>query len=578
MQRPIGKLRETIANVQSDFAVLALVGILVGVGSGLAGIGLHFGLDVIHPRVEASRQSASYGAILFPAVGALMSWFLLNRLAHYKGRGIADVIWSAYREGGHMPKKSMFTQMLSSWLTIGSGGSAGPEGPIAFTGAAIGSNIGSLFRLSELRRTTLLCCGVAGAISAIFNAPVTGMFFAIELIMGEWVSTQILPIALSSVVANLLTSHILQDAPIFHVEGYSTGILDLVLCSGLAMSAGIGSLLLRKSIEFNEVFFHKLFLPPFAKPFLGGLAVGALGLFLPDVLYEGYQFVDRSFQGEMSGGLVLLFVLLIAKTWATGLTLGSGGCGGIFAPALFIGAGIGLLYHGIVIGIVPGLEPHMAKPGAYALLGMAAFIGATLHAPVTAIFLVAEVTGSKITGSGDMLAPLILVTAFSTLLSIHLKRISFYQVELEHLGGREKINLDSRILADIELDELVTPVDKILEEDQVVPSAHAEILDCDKDVYPVVDASGRYVGMVRSIHLLGIDPTASQLMLVSDLMDASWPMCRRGATPAALFTIFDFSDAHVVPYVEEDGQLIGLIRADRFLRRYHQELLIQTTN
>ncbi|MEZ5989317.1 MAG: chloride channel protein [Planctomycetota bacterium] len=575
MARPFGRFREAIGNVQSDFAVLALVGIIVGLGSGVAGLGLHIGLAGIRPEVEGIHDRLPWLFPLLPAVGALASWWILDRLTHYKGRGISDVIWSAYREGGHMPRESMFTQMLGSVLTVGLGGSAGPEGPIAFTGAAIGSNVGTAFRLSEKRRTTLLCCGVAGACSAIFNAPVTGMFFAIEVVMGQWVSTQVLPIALSSVVANLVAlAFIGKDQTIFEVPVYETGTFDLAFCLGLALLAGLSSFLLQRGIHLSNAAFKRLPVRPWARPFIGGLLVGLIGIALPQVLAEGYSETESLLNGELTLGLWVVALVFVAKAVATSLTLGSGGCGGIFAPTLLVGASLGTLYHGFLSQVFPGAE--IAKVGAYAVLGMAAVLGSTLHAPVTAIFMVAEITGSPITGTGDLLIPLIVVTAAATLVTQHLWPGSFYHRKLEERAGSQGIALDARILADLGLDELIEPVQTSLEEDMTVAKAHDVVVDCDLDLYPVIDRDGRYLGMVRSLYLLSVDRTAATLMLVSDLMDARWPVVQDDARPATLFALFEQNDCSVAPVVDADGKVRGNIRAESFLRRYHQELLVHT--
>jgi len=578
IERSISKFRETLGNIQSDFAVLVLVGIVVGIGSGLAGSLLQWSLGVFGPMVREIQPERHWWAIFLPAVGAGAAWYFLRRVTHYMGIGMPDVIYAAYRQGGRMSKKSMFTQMVASFLTVGLGGSAGPEGPIAFSGAAIGSNVGTLFRLSEKRRTILLCCGVAGATSAIFNAPVTGMFFAVEVVMGNWASTAIMPIAISSVVANLIATWLVHDGRILFVEGgYQAGGLDHVTCLGLALLVGFVSVIFQRGLLQLRRFFRGLEIPPLAKPMLGGFLVGLIGLVMPDILSTGYDSISAFAHGTHAQGLWLLVALVLAKIITTGLTLGSGGCGGVFSPSLLLGGALGTLYWHLLNLLGPAVAGNIAPVGAYALLGMAAMLGATIRAPVSALFLVAEVTGSSLTGEGAILIPFILTIALSTLVSHYFQPVSFYRQALADVGRAEELLLDNSLMSDIGIDEILVPVAETLQQNRTLASVHEEIVQSDQDRYPVLDEEGHYVGMVRSLHVLSIDPMAAGLMLVADIMDATWPSCRVSQSIPELFAIFEQRSLCVVPIVDADGRLLGLVPADRFLRRYHQELRVQTS-
>ncbi len=583
MQRSLDKFREALGNIQSDFAVLVLVGILVGIGSGLAGSLLQWSLGRFGPGIAELREARHWWAVFLPALGAGAAWYFLRRVTHFMGTGMPDVIYAAWREGGKMSKKSMFTQMVGSFLTVGLGGSAGPEGPIAFSGAAIGSNVGTLFRLSEKRRTILLCCGVAGATSAIFNAPVTGMFFAVEVVMGNWAAMAIMPIAISSVVANLVATQLVHDGRILFVKGgYEAAGLDYVTCLGLALLVGFVSVFFQRSLLRQKHFFRELSLPPLLKPMVGGLLVGLVGMALPDILSSGYPIIESftvglSGYGQSASGLWLLLALILLKVLTTGLTLGSGGCGGVFSPSLFLGAALGTLYWQLLVLLGPGISAHIAPVGAYALLGMAAMLGATIRAPVSALFLVAEITGSSITGEGAILIPFILTIATATLVSHYFQPIPFYHQALQEVGRVEALSLDANLMADMRIEEMMIPVPEALRESQTVTSAQTRALDQDRDRYPVIDGEGRYVGMVRSLHLLGVDSMAASLMLVADIMDASWPACRLTEDVPRLLAIFEQHDLCVVQILDEEGVLMGLVPADGFLRRYHLELRVQTS-
>lgn len=574
MRVDLARIRERVGNVRSDFAVLVVVGVLVGIGSGLAGVALHFGLHHLGPTLlfdRATRIGKIFGALL-PAIGAGLAWAFLHLWMRVREQSIGEVIWAATRGGGHMPRHGTFTQMVGSWLTVGSGGSAGPEGPIAYSGAAIGSNIATWLGLSERRRVSLLGCGVAGAISSIFNAPVTGMLFALEVVLGEWVSFNILPIAISSVVANVLASTMRPGEPILHLEGV-LGIqyVDYLLLLGVAAMTGVGSSLLQRSVRLFSWIFRRLHRPMLWKPIVGGLCVGMIGLEVPLILGEGYAAIQDTFSGPVHGAVWGIGLVAVVKIVATGLTLGSGGVGGIFAPSLFIGAYLGLFYHQLLTGahVLDNEAPQHAA--IYALIGMAGMLGGTLHAPLTAIFLVAEITGNY-----NLLLPLILVTASSHLVAQWLEPAGLYAKELaEEHGSPRATHLDSRILADISLEEIVVPPDAILHESQRIDEIEYDIQRSDHDLFPVTDSDGKHVGVLRAHFLFGHDPEVQQLILVSDVMDASWPKVRIDTSIADLLPLIE--DVAVVAVVDDQDRIQGFVSARKLLLRYRQELLIQTT-
>ena len=510
--------------------------------------------------------------IALPAAGALLSWLFLHRLLDEREHGIGEVIWAAAREGGRMPRHGIYAQLVGSWLTVGFGGSAGPEGPIAYSGAAIGSNTASALNLTERRRVSLLGCGVAGAISSIFNAPVTGLLFALEVVLGEWASFHVLPIAISSVVANVIASTALAGEPVLGVpEAGAVAYLDYVWLIGLAVLAGLGAVLLLRAIHAGAWCFRRLSRPAPWQPLAGGLLVGLIGLLAPQIIGEGYAGIRATFSGGLADfSIWALFGIAGLKCLATALSLGSGGCGGIFAPSLFVGAFVGFAYHELLVGfgLLEASTPHAAS---YALLGMAGSVGGTLQAPLTAIFLVAEVTGSY-----ALLLPLILVTALSALVAQWLERSGVYQQELaEEHGSVASVGVDSRILAELSIDELLVEPDLLLFEDQHLEEVEAELQASEHDLFAVCSRDGKYVGILRSHFLLGHAPEVRRFLLLSDVMDASWPSVLRDAEVSEVLA--HFSEVPVVPVVDDTGRPIGFVSSRALLQRYRQELLVMTS-
>ncbi len=567
--RRVLKLREQVANVRSDLAVLAALSLCAGLGSGLAGTLLHLGLA----RFEAGSFLGEHSLLLIlaPGIGAFLAHAFLRFVSHYRGVGIGDVIWSVHREGGHMPKRAMFTQMIASWLTVGSGGSAGPEGPIAFSGAALGANLGTMFHLSERRRSVLLACGTAGAISSIFDAPITGLLFAAEVVLRDLRAFHLLPVALSAATANLLAGSLVQGRVLGLHQVGSLELADLLPLPGLALAAGLIAVAQTRLLRRARSFFGSLRLSPFLPPLAGGLAVGAIGGLLPGIRGEGYPEIRLLLEeGGTGEGLALLGLLLAAKLCATSLTLGSGGCGGIFAPSLFLGACLGAAYHGLCTKAGLLVEGGAAS-GTYVLLGMAGLCGGILQAPLTAIFLVAEITG----GYG-LFVPLLLVTAISVLTAHRFEASGFYQQELREQGGLRALTLDARILADLSIRELMIPVSLVLDEGRSLREARRALQGSEIDRIPIVGEEGRYLGLLDTTRILSEDPNADPILVVGELAEAA-PAVHLRDEVRELVARFREEDCDCVPVLDDEDRPVGLIRAGTLFRRYREELLVQET-
>src|SRR5690606_26632881 len=266
---------------------------------------------------------------------------------------------------------------LASALTIGSGGAAGREGPIVQIGSAIGSAIGQLLRLPTRQVRTLVGCGAAAGIAATFNAPIAGALFAAEVILLDFATARLTPIVISSVVAPVVSRAVLGDYPSFAVPSWQlVSPWELVAYAVLGILAGFVGVWFGSALHAAERGFERLPLPEYAKPALGGLLVGAIGSQLPHVFGSGYGTINAALAGEL--GIGLLALLLLAKIAATSLTLGSGATGGVFAPALFLGAVGGGAFGGVVHAAFPGAS---ASSGAYAVVAMGAVLSATSHAP-----------------------------------------------------------------------------------------------------------------------------------------------------------------------------------------------------
>ncbi|MFW5640796.1 MAG: chloride channel protein, partial [Thermodesulfobacteriota bacterium] len=373
-----------------DRILLILIGILVGICSGVAAVALSRSLFATLHWVHSFH--IHWWAFLLPGIGAaLSSLFLNNIMKEGAGHGVPEVIYSVSRYGGLMRLRSSFSRLIASWLTIGSGGSAGPEAPVVMSGAAIGSNIGRIFSMNERQRVTLVGCGAAGAISAIFNAPIAGMVFTIEVILGEWTAVNIVPIAIASVAGTQISRFLQGNNIVFDLRQFHIGFVDVLASFGLAVIAALASILLTHLLRKMPRLARKTPLPFWLRAAVGGVIVGLIGVAFPVVLGEGYHSIQAMIDGAFTPGMLLVMVATLAKMLATAFTLGWGGSGGIFAPSLVVGSLAGLAFHRCLVFVWPAVT--WAHEGCFALLGMAGLISGMMQAPLTGIFLIVEITG-----------------------------------------------------------------------------------------------------------------------------------------------------------------------------------------
>ena len=336
-----------------------------------------------------------YGTFLVPAVGFVLVVFLLRKYSpESQGHGVPEVMAAVYTNKGRIPGRVAVFKTIASALTIGSGGSAGDEGPIVQIGASLGSVVGQRLHLSGIETITLLGCGSAAGIAAIFNAPLGGILFAVELILPEFSVRTMVPLALSTSISTYVSRYFLGNEPAFSVPHYAlTSGYELPLYILLGIFVGIVAIFYIKMLHAVEGAFSRWKAPVYAKPVVGGLAVGVLGVAMYHVYGQyfvygvGYSTMSSILSGTAGYTVLFLLLLTIMKMATTSITLGCGGSGGILAPSLFVGASLGAAF-GTAAGMVfPGIEPI-----AYANVGMGAMLGGMTGASLTAIILFFEIT------------------------------------------------------------------------------------------------------------------------------------------------------------------------------------------
>ena len=553
-----------------DRLLLILMAAIVGNCSGLAAVILNRSLIAMFEWLHHFRHY--WWVFVLPAVGAALSSLFLDKVVKEgAGHGVPEVIYSVSRYGGLLRFRSSFSRLISSCLTIGSGGSAGPEAPVVISGAAIGSNIAQFFSLNDRQRVTLVGCGAAGAISSIFNAPIAGMVFAIEVIIGEWKSVNIVPIAIAS-VAGTEVSRILQGNQIaFSHRLYSIDLMDIIACLGLAVLAAAASILLTWMLRFMHTISGRISAPIWLRAAAGGCAVGIIGIFLPVVLGEGYHSVQTMIEGAFSQGLVIVALAALAKIVATSLTLGWGGSGGIFAPCLVIGSLAGLTYHRGLILLWPSVS--WVNEGCFALLGMAGLISGMLQAPLTGIFLIIEITGSY-----EVILPLIIVSVISTTLCHYIEPASFYLKELVEKGQLLRPGTDGRVLSDMNVRELLEKDCISVKQNMLLRDFVNIIKKSHRNYFPVEDENtGNFLGMIHldDIRSYLFNPLMYDAVVLGQIMDTDVKVVYLDDELPEVLRKMDANQLFSMPVIT-NRKFIGMISKATLLDKYRKELMVQT--
>ena len=554
-----------------DRLLLILMGVIVGICSGLGALGLNgslvFMLEILH------HVRHHWWAFLLPAAGAMLSsLFLEKAMKEGAGHGVPEVIYSVSRYGGLMRLRSSISRLVSSCLTIGSGGSAGPEAPVVMSGAAIGSNIAKFFYLNDRQRVTLVGCGSAGAIAAIFNAPLTGIVFTMEIILGEWSMVNIIPIAVAAVSGAEISRLLRGNNVAFESSGsFNIGNLDLLACLGLALAASFASVLLTRLLRRMHHISGGVPVPLWGRAALGGAAVGLLGFMVPDVLGEGYHTIHAMIQGVFTHGLAIAGVACLAKILATALTLGWGGSGGIFAPCLVIGSFAGLAYHRLLATVLPAV-PWVGE-GCFALLGMAGMISGILQAPLTGIFLILEITGSY-----EVMLPVIIVSALSTTITHYFEPSSFYLKDLTDRGQLLRPGTDARVLADISIREVIEKDCIPVFPDMLLRDFLHTVKQSTRNYFPVEDSqTGNFLGMVRfdQVRPYIFNTVMYDTVLVEQIMDTDTETVHYDDDLADVLHRMDVSRSFSLPVVS-NHRFVGMVSKATLLDKYRDELKVQT--
>ena len=561
----------------SEHTIMAILAVIVGLAGGFGAIGFRYIIGFFQTisygsdgnLLELVLDIPWYFRILIPALGGLIVGPLVYFFAREaKGHGVPEVMEAVTLRSGRIRKRVVFIKSLASAVCIGTGGSVGREGPIVQIGSAVGSSIGQLLKVSADRIRTLVGCGAAAGIAATFNAPIAGSMFALEIILGDFGLATFSPIVISSVTATAVSRHFLGDSPAFIVPPYqliSAWEFPLYVVMGLfcALIAVTFTTILYRS----EDLFEQFKFPEYLKAAIGGLSLGVLGLLFPHILGVGYEAIDLALSQELTWWV--LFILIVFKVFATSITIGSGGSGGIFAPSLFLGAMAGGFFGTMVHHVFPVIT---AAPGAYSIVGMGAVVAGTTHGPLSAILILFEMTGDY-----KIILPLMMACIISSLASRHLLEDSIYTLKLARRGINIKDGKEINILKSISVKDVMNPEVETIPENITMGRLAQKISKSKYNSFPVVDEEGNLTGVLTffDYHDVVFDENLHDLVVAKDIATSKVVTVSMDDNLYDAMERITLRDYSILPVVSphKPSQLLGILTRRDIISVYNQAVI-----
>jgi len=562
-----------------EHTTLIIISVLVGILSGFGNMLFRATMDFVHESifVNGSRllhiMDGGFFRVftpLLPITGALLLIPLsLAFRGEVSGYGFPRFLEEVNVREGRLRARSIFIKILSAAFTIGTGGSAGVEGPIAQIGGATGSLIGQIMKVSGNRVKLLIAAGSAGGIAATFNAPIAGVMFATEIVLlGNYEMTSFSAIVIASGIATIVSRIYYGGNPIFRVPEY-----ELLSPYEIPLYMILGVIVGAVAVVYIKVFyrvkdeFDRLKLHPLLKPLLGAFIVGTIGIAFPQVLGDGYEFIQQALEGRIIFIIIILLVFL--KILATSVTLGSGGAGGVFAPALFIGAMLGGSFGYIAHTLFPSIT---ANPGAYATVGVGAFLSAATHAPLTGMFLLFEMTGNY-----RIIVPIMFASIIGTLTARRIYRDSIDTVELSKKGIEIHEGREASILSTIRVGSVMRKDFKTVKEDTPINELLKEVAEGDSFYFPVVDDNGLLTGIVslHDIRSVLFEEDLKEILRVKNVMTRNVITLTPNDNLKTAVEKFALKDIGELPVVDiyNEKEVVGMLKRGDVINAYNRELL-----
>ncbi|WP_417609438.1 chloride channel protein [Owenweeksia hongkongensis] len=560
-----------------------ILSIFIGFFTGLVSVALknttHFIQDLLQSGFFTKYYNPYY--FVFPVIGIIITVLIKKLIRHNVGEGVPSTLFAISRKQGFMRSYRMYGSFITSIFTVGFGGSVGLEGPAVSTGSAIGSNLGRLFHLNFKSRILMISCSTAGAIAAIFNAPIAAIIFTIEIFSLDLTFSSLIPLLMAS-ASGAVTSIFLQGNDyLFHykyIEPFNVADVPFYLLLGVLTA--FASVYFHKIYFTIETYFSK-FKSTTARVLVGGLLLGSLIFLIPPLYGEGYETINHLLNGNVQAVIegsilydyiednwIILLVLLglvLFKVFATSFTMGAGGVGGVFAPALFIGSSLGFVFS----SFVNRLNFINIPTSNFTLVGMAGLMAGVLHAPLTAIFMIAEITGGY-----ELFVPLMLVSAISFLVTRSITPHSIYTEQLAQKGDVLTHDKDHAILTLLSLEKIVETNFKPVHPEMQLGDLVKVVATSRRNLFPVVNQDQQLVGVLTldDFRHLMFNQAVYTTTTVSQLMSPPPALIEKSEDMNQVMKKFQETGAWNLPVVDQ-GKYFGFISKSKLFSVYRRKLI-----
>jgi CIC family chloride channel protein len=565
---------------------ILILSFFVGGFSALAALALKFLIHFIQKYLTHSFSSTqvNYLYLVYPVVGIIIAgWFVRHIVKDDISHGVTKILYSISRRQGRIKRHNIWSSVIASSITIGFGGSVGAESPMVLTGSAIGSNLGSLFKMDHHTLMLLVGCGAAGAISGIFKAPIAGLVFTLEVLMIDLTMTSLMPLLISSVTAATVTFLAAGQSAMFKFNMDQPFLLDRIpYVILLGIFCGLISLYFTRAMNSFENIFGKLN-KPYQKVILGGIVLSALIFIFPPLYGEGYDTIELLINGSnindwksvmdhsmfygSNNLLIYLSLILLLKVFASVATNGGGGCGGLFAPTLYLGciAGFIFSYFSNSYGV-----PVFLPEKNFALMGMAGMMSGVMHAPLTGVFLIAELTGGY-----DLFLPLLIVAVSSYLTIIVFEQNSIYAMRLAKKGELLTHHKDKAVLTLLKMDNFIETDFIIVKPTMDLGELVRAISSSCRNIFPVTDDDNKLLGVVNldDIRNIMFRQELYHRFTVGKFMNSAPARLLNTDSMEQVMRTFDDTKAWNLPVVDIEGKYLGFISKSKVFNSYRQVLV-----
>ena len=582
-------ITDWIKGNHTERQVVLMLSLIVGLCTGLTAFVLKSLIEEIKHLLTSGFgvEDANLLYLVFPAVGILITMLFVRYIVRGDiSHGVTKILYAMSRGRSRIKSHNRWSSIIASAITIGFGGSVGAEAPIVLTGAAWGSDLGKRFHLPPKTLMLLVGCGAAGAVSGVFKAPIAGLVFVLEVLMLDLSFSSLLPLLVTSITSVCVSYAFYGTAPQFDFNLSKAFTIDIIPgCILLGVACGLVSLYFTRAMNWFEGIFARISKKRY-KFLLGALVLGIMIYFFPVMYGEGYDVINQLinnappgdimhntfFFGDESNLLIYLSLVLFFKVFATTATNGGGGCGGTFAPSLFLGCIAGFVFANlwdIILGLGTGQTCYLSAKNC-GLYGMAGLMSGVMHAPLTGIFLIAELTGGY-----DLFVPIMIVSVVSYLTINIFEPHSIYAMRLARRGQLLTHDKDNAILTVLNLESLLEKDYKPVTADMPLEKFVVTISKSHRNIFPVIDGGGRFKGVVSldSVRLYMFRPELYNQYTVGSFMKDPPAILSSADSLKVVATKFEDTKAWNLPVVDDENHYLGFVSRSGLFPSYRETLL-----